>query len=73
MRFKSYLMSLGIDDPVTRDAFRSDSEYYMGLSHQIADMIVAALVVSISYAYNYISITLAFLVNNLTLASVISL
>ncbi|XP_032512392.2 vacuolar protein-sorting-associated protein 36 [Danaus plexippus] len=44
VRFKSYLMSLGIDDPVTRDAFRSDSEYYMGLSHQIADMIVAALV-----------------------------
>ncbi|XP_013185669.2 vacuolar protein-sorting-associated protein 36 [Amyelois transitella] len=43
VRFKSYLMSLGIDDPVTRDAFRSDSEYYMGLSQQISDMMVAVL------------------------------
>ncbi|XP_052737864.1 vacuolar protein-sorting-associated protein 36 [Bicyclus anynana] len=43
VRFKSYLMSLGIDDPVTRDAFRSDSEYYMGLALQISDMMVAVL------------------------------
>jgi hypothetical protein len=40
-------MSLGIDDPVTRDAFRSDSEYYMGLAQQISDMMVAALMVNI--------------------------
>lgn len=45
VRFKSYLMSLGIDDPVTRDAFRSDSDYYMGLAHQISDMMVAVLLV----------------------------
>lgn len=45
MRFKSYLMSLGIDDPVTRDAFRSDSDYYMGLAQQISDMMVAVLMV----------------------------
>ncbi|CAH2092136.1 unnamed protein product [Euphydryas editha] len=44
VRFKSYLMSLGIDDPVTRDAFRSDSEYYMGLAQQISDMMVAVLI-----------------------------
>ncbi|XP_049864939.1 vacuolar protein-sorting-associated protein 36 [Pectinophora gossypiella] len=43
VRFKSYLMSLGIDDPVTRDAFRSDSDYYMGLAQQISDMMVAVL------------------------------
>ncbi|CAH0759306.1 unnamed protein product [Diatraea saccharalis] len=43
VRFKSYLMSLGIDDPVTRDAFRSDSDYYMGLAQQICDMMVAVL------------------------------
>ncbi|XP_028177444.1 vacuolar protein-sorting-associated protein 36 [Ostrinia nubilalis] len=43
VRFKSYLMSLGIDDPVTRDTFRSDSDYYMGLSQQISDMMVAVL------------------------------
>lgn len=45
VRFKSYLMSLGIDDPVTRDTFRSDSEYYMGLATQISDMMVAVLLV----------------------------
>ncbi|XP_046978436.1 vacuolar protein-sorting-associated protein 36 [Vanessa cardui] len=44
VRFKSYLMSLGIDDPVTRDTFRSDSEYYMGLAQQISDMMVAVLI-----------------------------
>ncbi|KAL4714403.1 hypothetical protein ACJJTC_017698 [Scirpophaga incertulas] len=43
VRFKSYLLSLGIDDPVTRDGFRSDSEYYMGLAQQIADIMVAQL------------------------------
>ncbi|GBP75862.1 Vacuolar protein-sorting-associated protein 36 [Eumeta japonica] len=43
VRFKSYLMSLGIDDPVTRDAFRSDSEYYSGLAQQISDMMIAVL------------------------------
>ncbi|XP_004927818.1 vacuolar protein-sorting-associated protein 36 [Bombyx mori] len=43
VRFKSYLMSLGIDDPVTRDAFRSDSEYYLGLAQQVSDMMVAVL------------------------------
>ncbi|KAI5645154.1 EAP30/Vps36 family domain-containing protein [Phthorimaea operculella] len=43
VRFKAYLMSLGIDDPVTRDAFRSDSDYYMGLAQQISDMMVGVL------------------------------
>ncbi|XP_049696942.2 vacuolar protein-sorting-associated protein 36 isoform X2 [Helicoverpa armigera] len=43
VRFKAYLMSLGIDDPVTRDAFRSDSDYYLGLAQQISDMMVAVL------------------------------
>lgn len=38
-------MSLGIDDPVTRDAFRSDSDYYMELAQQISDMMVAVLMV----------------------------
>ncbi|CAH2062899.1 unnamed protein product, partial [Iphiclides podalirius] len=43
VRFKSYLMSLGIDDPVTRDAFRSDSDFYLNLAQQISDMMVAVL------------------------------
>lgn len=38
-------MSLGIDDPVTRDTFTSDSEYYLGLAQQISDMMIAVLMV----------------------------
>lgn len=40
-------MSLGIDDPVTRDDYRTDSDYYKNLSQQISDMLVESLVVSI--------------------------
>lgn len=62
VRFKSYLMSLGIDDPVTRDAFRSDSDYYMGLAQQISDMMVAVLMVSkyhIKKKYKYLGVGIA--------------
>lgn len=55
VRFKSYLMSLGIDDPVTRDTFRSDSDYYMGLAQQISDMMVAVLLVSGTLIINHSS------------------
>ncbi|XP_050089751.1 vacuolar protein-sorting-associated protein 36 [Anopheles aquasalis] len=40
VRFKSYLMSLGIDDPVTRDGTRSSSEYFMRLSQQLCEMLL---------------------------------
>ncbi|XP_049544421.1 vacuolar protein-sorting-associated protein 36 [Anopheles darlingi] len=40
VRFKSYLMSLGIDDPVTRDGTRSSSEYFMKLSQQLCEMLL---------------------------------
>ncbi|XP_078049755.1 vacuolar protein sorting 36 [Augochlora pura] len=39
VRFKSYLMSLGIDDPVTRDAYRSSNEYFKQLAKQLADIL----------------------------------
>uniref|UniRef100_A0A1B6CPV6 Vacuolar protein-sorting-associated protein 36 n=1 Tax=Clastoptera arizonana TaxID=38151 RepID=A0A1B6CPV6_9HEMI len=39
VRFKSYLLSLGIDDPVTRDGFNSDSHYYNSLARQICDIL----------------------------------
>lgn len=39
VRFKSYLLSLGIDDPVTRNDFRSESQYYKELARQLADML----------------------------------
>ncbi|XP_014473916.1 PREDICTED: vacuolar protein-sorting-associated protein 36 [Dinoponera quadriceps] len=36
IRFKAYLMSLGIDDPVTRDAYKSSNEYFKELAKQLA-------------------------------------
>ena len=35
VRFKSYLMSLGISDPVTRDASGSEQAYYLKLAREI--------------------------------------
>lgn len=40
VRFKSYLMGMGIDDPVTRDSFHSNTEYYKSLSNQICQMLL---------------------------------
>ncbi|CAG9856613.1 unnamed protein product [Phyllotreta striolata] len=39
VRFKSYLLSLGIDDPVTRESYKSDNQYYESLARQICDFI----------------------------------
>ncbi|KAG5885904.1 hypothetical protein JTB14_012151 [Gonioctena quinquepunctata] len=35
VQFKSFLLSLGIDDPVTRDSYKSDNQYHHGLAKQI--------------------------------------
>lgn len=40
VRFKSYLMSLGIDDPVTRDNFTSNTQYFKSLAQQICQMLI---------------------------------
>ncbi|XP_055856158.1 vacuolar protein-sorting-associated protein 36 [Episyrphus balteatus] len=40
VQFKSYLMSLGIDDPVTRDAFSSNSAYFKSLARQICELLL---------------------------------
>ncbi|ENN81866.1 vacuolar protein-sorting-associated protein 36 [Dendroctonus ponderosae] len=40
VRFKSYLLSLGIDDPVTRDAYKSNNQYYKGLAKEICEFII---------------------------------
>jgi ESCRT-II complex subunit VPS36 len=39
VRFKSYLLSLGIDDPVTRNDFRNENQYYKELARQLADIL----------------------------------
>lgn len=43
IRLKSYLMSLGVDDPVTRDSTTSDSEYFRKLSQQICEVMLDPL------------------------------
>lgn len=39
IQFKSYLLSLGIDDPVTRDSYKSNDQYYTNLAKQIAEVL----------------------------------
>ncbi|XP_023011934.2 vacuolar protein sorting 36 [Leptinotarsa decemlineata] len=39
VQFKSYLLSLGIDDPVTRDSYKSDNQYYHSLAKQICSFL----------------------------------
>ncbi|XP_030757433.1 vacuolar protein-sorting-associated protein 36 [Sitophilus oryzae] len=39
IRFKSYLMSLGIDDPVTRDGYKSSNQYYKGVAKELSDFL----------------------------------
>lgn len=39
IKFKSYLLSLGIDDPVTKDAFQSDAEFFEKLGNEICQII----------------------------------
>lgn len=47
VRFKSYLLSLGIDDPVTRNDFRSENQYYKELARQLADILEQPITVMI--------------------------
>lgn len=44
VRFKSYLMSLGIDDPVTRDNAQSNTEYFQLLANQICEVLLDPIV-----------------------------
>lgn len=56
VRFKSYLLGMGIDDPVTRDGFQSNVDYYMSLSNQICQILLnpiteAGGMISVADAY----------------------
>merc|ERR1719219_1829803 len=35
VQFKSYLLSLGVDDPITKDSAGSDKKYYQGLAREM--------------------------------------
>lgn len=48
VRFKSYLLSLGIEDPVTREGYTSDSAYYRSLAEQLCMILLDPLEVFIS-------------------------
>ncbi|KAL1124504.1 hypothetical protein AAG570_001130, partial [Ranatra chinensis] len=39
VQFKSYLLSLGIDDPVTRDAYSSETKYMDDLAHELVEIL----------------------------------
>lgn len=43
VRFKSYLLSLGIEDPVTRDAYKSNNQYYKSLAKQVSNALVTPI------------------------------
>lgn len=44
VRFKSYLMSLGIEDPVTRDNAQSNTEYFQLLANQICEVLLDPII-----------------------------
>lgn len=48
VRFKSYLMSLGIDDPVTRGNFTSNTEYFSSLAQQICEVLLDPIEVRVN-------------------------
>ncbi|XP_025830843.1 vacuolar protein-sorting-associated protein 36 [Agrilus planipennis] len=39
VQFKSYLLSLGIDDPVTRDTFSTEDQYFSNLAVQVSEIV----------------------------------
>lgn len=40
-------MSLGIDDPVTRDAYKSSNQYFQQLARQLAQILEAPIQVEL--------------------------
>lgn len=42
-QFKSYLLSLGISDPVTRDTYGSGNKYYLELARELATVLLKPL------------------------------
>ncbi|KAL1452938.1 hypothetical protein WDU94_007120 [Cyamophila willieti] len=43
LQFKSYLLSLGIDDPVTRTSCKSDDDYYKQLANELITALIEPL------------------------------
>ena len=47
IRFKSYLLSMGIADPVTRETHGSGTHYHMQLAKQLGDILQTPLEVCV--------------------------
>ena len=47
VQFKSYLLSLGIPDPVTRDSHKSNTKYLSELAKQISSFLAGPLQVTL--------------------------
>lgn len=58
IRFKSYLLSMGIADPVTRETHGSGTHYHMQLAKQLGDMLQAPLEVRL-YVNIFVLITVS--------------
>lgn len=48
LKFKTLLMSLGIDDPVTKENFTSNNEYLRGLGNEICQSLLDVMTVRIT-------------------------
>lgn len=57
VRFKAYLMSMGIDDPVTRDAYKSSNEYFRQLAMQLSQILEEPIKVCGQFCCRYHSDT----------------
>lgn len=51
IKFKKYLMSLGLEDPVTRNNFQTDSEYFRNLAKEITEVLLDVVGVSTILMY----------------------
>ena len=54
IQLKSYLLSLGVDDPVTRDAYGSDNSYYRGLAVEVSSVMAKPLKVERIWSFSVI-------------------
>ena len=54
IKFKSYLLSLGIDDPVTRDGYKTESQFHKNLAQQISIFLVEPITVSFAGLFSFI-------------------
>lgn len=43
VRFKTYLLSLGVSDPVTKSTFGSSAEYYKKLAEELSSVLCGPL------------------------------